>query len=106
MSLVKATEYVRSCIFHEPILTTGRLKVIATVRALSKFPQALREAGAKPLILDLDASDSLVQHAAEDAIQLYGQVDVLVNNAGTNLTGYGPVEETRCVAPHVPITEY
>lgn len=68
--------------------------MISSVRALSKFPQALADAGAKPLILDLDAPDPLVQRAAEDAMQIYGHVDVLVNNAGTNLTGYGPVEET------------
>ena len=43
----------------------------------------LREAGAKPLVLDLDSPDDVVRQAAQDAIQVYGHVDVLVNNAGT-----------------------
>jgi NAD(P)-dependent dehydrogenase (short-subunit alcohol dehydrogenase family) len=72
-------------------------KVIATVRSLARFPAALNEAGARALELDLDASDEVVQQAAENAIRIYDHVDVLVNNAGSNLFGYGPVEEVRSV---------
>lgn len=59
----------------------------------------LKEAGARPLVLSLDSSDEVIQKAAEEAIQIYGHVDVLVNNAGTNNPGYGPVEEVRYAAP-------
>lgn len=43
-------------------------------------------------MLDLTDSDENIQQAAESAIQVYGHVDVLVNNAGTN-SAIGPVEE-------------
>ena len=69
--------------------------MIATVRTLSKLPATLKEAGAHPLVLNLDDSDESVQKAAADAITAYGHVDILINNAGNNLTGYGPVEEVR-----------
>ena len=71
------------------------LQVVATVRSLSKFPKELEEHGAKPLVLDLCAADEDIQHAAQDAIAIYGHVDVLVNNAGTIETALGPVEELR-----------
>jgi NAD(P)-dependent dehydrogenase (short-subunit alcohol dehydrogenase family) len=79
-------------------------KVIATVRSLAKFPTVLEEAGAQPLVLDLDTSDELVQQAAEEALRIYGHVDVLVNNAGSNYFGYGPVEEVRSVCVLSPDT--
>ncbi|EKM57121.1 uncharacterized protein PHACADRAFT_91165 [Phanerochaete carnosa HHB-10118-sp] len=68
-------------------------KVVATVRSLSKVPDALRAAGARPLILNLDDPDEHIQQAAKQAITVYGYVDVLVNNAGTSINGYGPIEE-------------
>ena len=68
--------------------------MIATVRSLEKFPTSLRDGGARPLILDLNASDESLKQAAENAIQIYGRVDVLVNNAGTS-SAMGPVEEIR-----------
>jgi NAD(P)-dependent dehydrogenase (short-subunit alcohol dehydrogenase family) len=68
------------------------------VRSISKFPTTLKNAGVSPLVLDLDASDEIVKRAAEDAIRIYGHVDVLVNNAGTTHPGYGPVEEVRYVS--------
>ena len=40
-------------------------------------------------------SDEIVQKAAADALTTYGHVDVLVNNAGNTLAGYGPIEEVR-----------
>lgn len=69
------------------------------MRSLAKFPQELKEAGATPLVLDLDAPDEELQRAAEEALGVYGYVDVLVNNAGSNTTGVGPVEEISCVFP-------
>ncbi|KAI0687096.1 NAD-P-binding protein [Cytidiella melzeri] len=69
-------------------------KVIATVRSLPKFPVSLRDGGAQPLILDLNDSDEGIKAAAIRAIQIYGRVDVLINNAGTN-SAVGPVEEVQ-----------
>ena len=62
------------------------------MRSLNKLPTTLRDAGAEPLILDLTDSDEVIKQAAIHAIQIYGRVDVLVNNAGTS-NGLGPVEE-------------
>jgi NAD(P)-dependent dehydrogenase (short-subunit alcohol dehydrogenase family) len=52
----------------------------------------MRDAGAQPVILDLTDSDDKINQAAARAIQVYGHVDVLVNNAGTS-SSFGPVEE-------------
>lgn len=80
-------------------LTRPSSQVVATVRSLAKFPRALRDVGAQPLVLDLEASDEEIREVAQDALQIYGHVDVLVNNAGTNAFGYGPVEEIRYALP-------
>lgn len=68
------------------------LQVIATVRSLGKFPAALKEAGADPLVLDLNDTDANIRAAAETAIKVYGRVDVLVNNAGST-NAVAPLEE-------------
>jgi len=65
----------------EYVLSQGD-KVIATVRSLSKFPESLSKAGAQPLVLDLGASDETIRKAGEEALKIYGYIDVLVNNAG------------------------
>lgn len=41
------------------------------------------------------SSDDILKKVAEDAIQVYGHVDVLVNNAGVSTIGLGPLEEQR-----------
>lgn len=69
------------------------LEVIATVRSYNKFPQALGELGAHPLVLTLESSDEDIENVAKEALSVYGHVDVLVNNAGTIAGGYGPIEE-------------
>lgn len=61
---------------------------------MAKFPDALREAGAHPLIVDFGNTDAEIMKAGSAAIAIYGHVDVLVNNAG-NSDGVGPVEEIR-----------
>ena len=83
---VRAPEHV-----YTDRLTT--IQVIATVRSLTKFPQHLREQGARPLVLDLSDPDKEIKRAAEDALQVYGRVDVLVNNAAWGLVD--PWEETE-----------
>ncbi|KAI0338403.1 NAD-P-binding protein [Trametopsis cervina] len=75
----------------EHVLSQGDT-VIATVRSMEKFPASLRDGGARPLILDLESSDEDIRRAAVEAIGIFGRVDVLVNNAGTN-SAVGPIEE-------------
>lgn len=93
-------------------------KVIATVRSLSKFPESLKKAGGQPLILDLSASDAEIRQAGKEALKIYGQVDVLVNNAGWGVVApveeldmdevrasfqtlvFGPVALTQALLPH------
>ena len=69
------------------------------MRSLQKFPQELQEAGAKPLIVDFTSSDTDITQAATSAIEIYGHVEVLVNNAGSG-SGVGPVEEIPRVFAH------
>lgn len=73
------------------------LQVIATVRSRAKFPKELEELGATPVLVDFRAPDAEIRRAADEALQVYGRVDVLVNNAGTVNGGTQPVEEMRCV---------
>lgn len=47
--------------------------------------------GGQPLLLDLSASDADIRRVIEEALKIYGRVDVLVNNAGWGVVG--PVEE-------------
>ncbi|KAJ3556273.1 hypothetical protein NM688_g2122 [Phlebia brevispora] len=65
--------------------------VIGTVRSLAKFPEELRTAGVLPLVADFSQSDDELKKAAQDALTLFGTVDVLVNNAATGVVG--PLEE-------------
>ncbi|KAI0338410.1 NAD(P)-binding protein [Trametopsis cervina] len=80
----------------EHVLSQGDT-VIATARSIEKFPVSLRELGARPLILDLESSDEEIRRVALEAIGIFGRVDVLVNNAGTN-SAVGPTEEIEMEA--------
>ncbi|KAF7796677.1 hypothetical protein EIP86_007860 [Pleurotus ostreatoroseus] len=66
-------------------------KVVGTVRSLSKFPEELKQAGVVPIIADFTASDEVLRKAGQDAINVLGKVDVLVNNAAYGIVS--PVEE-------------
>ncbi|KAF7357843.1 NAD(P)-binding protein [Mycena venus] len=61
-------------------------QVIAAVRRVSSIPDSIK--AAKPLVLDLNASDSEIRQAGAEALNIYGRIDVLVNNAGYGLIGY------------------
>lgn len=61
-------------------------RVIATARArgpsASQRLASLKAAGAAVIELDITASQETLNAKAKEAWELYGQVDVLVNNAG------------------------
>ncbi|THV02067.1 putative short-chain oxidoreductase [Dendrothele bispora CBS 962.96] len=63
------------------------LRVIATARRLSTLDD-LRDKGAKVFTLDVNAKrEALNEFATKEAIAAFGQVDILINNAGYLLAG-------------------
>lgn len=62
-------------------------KVIATARRISDLEYLQDVAGAKALQLDVTASEEVIRHKADEATELFGRIDVLVNNAGYVLSG-------------------
>lgn len=69
-------------------------KVIAAARNISKIPASLKDAA--HLHLDLNSSDAELKEAIEQALKVYGRIDVLVNNAGY---GYNAVVEELTLVP-------
>jgi NAD(P)-dependent dehydrogenase (short-subunit alcohol dehydrogenase family) len=60
--------------------------VIATARDSSKL-ESLKKAGAATMSLDVTAPLDDLKKAAEEANELYGRIDYLINNAGYNQVG-------------------
>ncbi len=79
--------------FAYELLSRGD-KVIATARDSSRLVE-LRDAGAAVLDVDITAPSSQLNSKIDEAIAIYGGIDVLVNNAG--FFEWGLVEEMRFV---------
>lgn len=65
-------------------------RVIATARSLEKMQALYSLPGANPStlrLMQLDITDSVdkIQRVVDDALSIWGRVDVLVNNAGYGL---------------------
>ncbi|KAK2603467.1 hypothetical protein QQS21_004327 [Conoideocrella luteorostrata] len=102
--------------FVHQILSRGD-KVIATGRSLSKL-QNHEQAGAGTLELDVTDSQESINHVVSRAVEVHGQIDVLVNNAGFMMGGsvedltheeflaafntnvFGPIKVTRAILPY------
>ncbi|MCJ1432022.1 hypothetical protein MMC27_001378 [Xylographa pallens] len=104
--------------FVHTILARGD-RVIATARRANECLQHFREAGVPILDLDIAASQAELDAKIREALSIYGEIDVLVNNAGyielglvedvsherlleqcnTNL--FGTINLTRSILPHL-----
>lgn len=103
----------------EAVLAHGD-KVVATARNPQQLNDLTEKYGDQilPLSLDVTQSDQ-IKAAVQNAIDHFGRIDVLVNNAGFGITGateaftedqvrsqlktnlFGPIEITRAVLPHM-----
>ncbi|XWW95379.1 hypothetical protein V2A60_003337 [Cordyceps javanica] len=100
-------------------LASGQ-RVIGTVRSTAKSTDAVRQitsAGGRVVELDMTDSQAQILAKVKDAENIYGQIDVLVNNAGYSILGaieqfseeetelqfrtnvYGPLFTTQGVLP-------
>ena len=103
----------------EAVLATGN-KVVATARNPEQLKDLEEKYPNQMLALQLDVSEkSQIHSAIHQAVKHFGQIDVLVNNAGFGITGaaeaftdeqvrsqlevnlYAPIEITRAVLPYM-----
>lgn len=103
----------------EAVLAAGGC-VAATARNTAQLTDLAVSYADQLLVLPLDVADrEQVYSAVEQAVQHFGRIDVLVNNAGFGITGaieeftdeqmrsqlevnlYAPIEITRAVLPHL-----
>lgn len=61
--------------------------VIATARKLSDLSYVDELKGAKALQLDVTATEDIIREKVETAVNLFGGINVLVNNAGYVMSG-------------------
>lgn len=103
----------------EAVLKSGD-QVAATARNTDQLNDLVQEYGPQILPLELDVTDyGQVQATVAKAVQHFGRIDVLVNNAGFGIIGaaeaysdeqvrsqletnlYAPIEITRAVLPYM-----
>jgi short-subunit dehydrogenase len=77
--------------FVKNLLARGD-KVITTARDTSKIKHFSSQ-GAATLKLDLSTDQSALNQTIKEAVEIYGQIDVVVNNAG--YSHFGIVEDER-----------
>ncbi|KAG2382842.1 hypothetical protein C9374_004809 [Naegleria lovaniensis] len=73
--------------FVKSILKKGpEEKVIATARNIQKI-EDLKQLGAHTLQLDVNSDEKTLKSVMEQAIGVYGRIDILINNAAYVLNG-------------------
>lgn len=106
-------------VLAQELLSTGN-KVIVTARRISSIIDFQNKYPDNALCLELDVSNNAqIHYTVESAIKKFGQIDVLVNNAGYGICGaleeapeneirrifdtnvFGLIEMTRAVLPHM-----